>query len=111
METTYGEHPTCSLKNNVFVNNNGINSFLIICVSTCWQLVLARNIQQTCVILTYIYIVSSKHQALQLLFHCFKHTIEADNLGEAHLTLAIFGEDTGCNAAHILFTDARVADL
>lgn len=52
---TYGEHPTCSLKNNVFVNNNGINSFLIICVSTCWQLVLARNIQQTCVILTYIY--------------------------------------------------------
>lgn len=54
IEITYGEHPTCSLKNNVFINNNGINSLLIICVSTCWQLVLVRNIQQTCNIHIYI---------------------------------------------------------
>lgn len=36
---------------------------------------------------------------------------QRDDLGEAHLTLAIFGEDTGCNATHILLADAGVADL
>lgn len=34
-----------------------------------------------------------------------------DDLGEAHLTLAIFGEDTGGNATDILLADAGVADL
>lgn len=38
-------------------------------------------------------------------------THKSGDLGEAHLTLAILGEDAGRNAAHILFADTREADL